>query len=248
MSARVRLATTVVVGVLTAALPRVHAVAMAGAAGDLRAIPAERWLEPGRTWLRVAELRPWGELPVLVRRIEGATEWRGALRFDAAVESWSAGSVDGSGLGFDVGMRRGSAILWLGTEVAQLRVGDGRRATSVEPWVRLHLGHGETAVVLLCNPAHAVRPADAFGVAARTTLGGARLALEREPDRYGTGAVWHRSLGGEITGALRLALAWSADDLRTVVELRAARWCLRLASVIDGPRTGAHALELGWSR
>ena len=110
------------------------------------------------------------------------------------------------------------------------------------------MGHGETAVVLLCNPAHAVRPADAFGVAARTTLGGARLALEREPDRYGTGAVWHRSLGGEITGALRLALAWSADDLRTVVELRAARWCLRLASVIDGPRTGAHALELGWSR
>lgn len=237
---RLSLASLFVVG--TRALPA------ARAADDLRWIPSERWLDSARAYSRVSESRPWGELPVQARRIEAGAKLHAGARVDVAMGAWSAGTVRGSSLELDGGWQRGRVVCWLGARLDQRRIGQRERPSGLDPRARLRLGRGDHALVLRWDPGAAPRAADAWSVGAHTALRGARLALEREPDRYGTGAVWHRALGIEVATALGLALAWSADDLRALAEVRAARWKVRVSTVIDGPRSGARAVEIGWSR
>lgn len=220
----------------------------AQALDDLRLVPSETWLEPARTHVRASESRPWGDLPVQWRRIDAGASVPKLGRVELGVDAGTAGTVRASGFACEVGRSLGVLTFGLGAQLSQLRVGDRVPRSRWDPRVRVRLGAGASTLVVRWDGDAPSRPADSVSIAAQGTLGGAVVALERAPDRYGSGAVWHAAIGADLGTALRIAVAWSADDLRALAELRAARWRLRVATVLEGPRAGARAVEVGWVR
>jgi hypothetical protein len=243
--ARVGAAVLVLIGLVTS-------LASAAEVDDLRWCPSERWARPSSARIRIAELRPWGDLPVAFRSIEAVAPLRRGVSAQAQALAWDAASVRGATVALDVGLRRGSTSAWLGARWDQLRV--GARASHAEAVPRAALttqvraGAMTSVLVASWSASRTGEPVDSWSGALHTEVAGARLALERGPDRWGTGAVVYRALAVPIGSALTVGVATSAEDLRVLACIDSAPWELRVSAVVDGPRVGARAIEVGWSR
>lgn len=227
-------------------------LACAAEVDDLRWFPSERWARPSGASVRVAELRPWGDLPVAFRNLELTARLRRGASAQARALAWDAASVRGATLALDVGFRRGATSAWLGAQWERLRVGSGASHVETVPRAALttqvRAGAMTTVLVASWSASRTGEPVDSWSGALHTEVAGARLALERGPDRWGTGAVVHRTLAVPIGSALTIGVASAADDLRVLASIVSAPWELRVSAVVDGPRVGARAVELGWSR